>query len=137
MDNAGERRPSSRQVRVERLEVHADIGDLTAIARELPQASPVRHLTLKTDERQHRRHDVHQLRRPPQHARLDYPGRPENKRHPQRGVVGEQAMRPLLVVAERLTVVGGDDDERVGEPALALQLLERGAEPGIGVGNLA
>ena len=43
-------------------------------------------------------------------------GRPptsrDDERNPQRGLVGEQAVRHLAVVAERLAVVADDDDER-------------------------
>ena len=46
-------------------------------------------------------------------ARPRQAGRVEDQRHAQRRLVGEQAVRPLAVLAEALAVVGGDDHQRV------------------------
>ena len=54
-------------------------------------------------------------------------GTGNHQRHPQRGVVDEQAVRHLAVLAERFTVIGGDDDQR---PRRSLaQRLQRPARP--------
>ena len=72
---------------------------------------------------------------------LDDPGshtRPgEDERHGQRCVVGEEPMRPLAVIAERLAVIGGDDNQRALENGGRAQPIDEPAEHRIGIGDLA
>ena len=46
-------------------------------------------------------------------------------------------MRALAVLAERLAVVGDDDDGGAGEEAGLLEMFEQASDGGVGVGDLA
>ena len=84
-----------------------------------------------SDSTLHRRRDGHARRlerssarrRPGARARrpacrAEPPGHAHDQRHVQRRVVEEDAVRVLAVVAERLAVIGGDDDDGVGRRRL-------------------
>ncbi len=61
----------------------------------------------------------------------------KDQRHAQRRLVGEQPVRHLAVLAERLAVVRGEDDERVGVVRAVERRLKEWRERGVGGGDLA
>ena len=61
----------------------------------------------------------------------------EDERHPERRVVGEDAVRPLAVLPSRLAVVGGEDHERPPVAAALQERAEEGLESGVGRGHLS
>ncbi len=93
-------------------------------------------LRRQPDEVEHGRHqvDARDLRaRAPAIA----PGRAHDQRHVRGGVVDEERMGRLAVLAEALAVVGGDDQQRAFEQRRAAQPVDQAAHHGVGVLDLA
>ena len=65
------------------------------------------------EEGQRRRRQVDQSHRAGQGRSSGQAGTADHERHLQRGFVGEEAMPGLVVLAERLAVIGRDDDQGV------------------------
>ena len=133
-DHAAERRPPALQVRLQRLEVGGP-----AVHRRAPQTAP-RHLRqrLRIQARRlhHGRQNVdmaHGVVVPRRRQFL----RPQHERHLQRLVVGEQAVRLLAVLTERLAVVGRHDDQHAAPRARRRHLREQTADMVVGGGDLA
>ena len=123
-----QRRPAQR-ARVERLRVDAAIG----VPR--PEIRPVQARgNGDAEEREQRRRDVHRPRgaAPPLaagHARAR-----QDQRDPQRGLIDEEAVGQLAVLAQGLAVIGHHQDH---EPAAPLRGGHQAAHAGVGVGHLA
>ncbi len=80
---------------------------------------------------QHRRCDVGQRHVPPADlARRQAIGQPQDQRHAQRGVVEQDAVGLLAVLAQALPVVGRQDDQRVGARAPGWPARAAGGRPG-------
>ena len=92
---------------------------------------------LETDGLQHGGRDVGQRGRGRDQAtRLD-PGPAQQERDAQHLVVEVEAVRREAVGTEVLAVVGGDDEQRVVEPAAPLERVDETADLGVGEGDLA
>jgi hypothetical protein len=63
--------------------------------------------------------------RHPRDARCGHAGRAQDERHMQRAVVQKDAVLLLPVLAERLAVIAGDDDDRRRQPVSLLQRVEQ------------
>ncbi len=91
----------------------------------------------KSERSQHRGDDVDRAHR----STVELPGgeqpwHPQNERNLDRGVVDEDRVGLLAVLAEALAVIGGDHDESSpGEPE-RVDLVEQDAEPAVGRGDL-
>ena len=59
----------------------------------------------------------------------------QDERHGERRVVREQPVRRLAVFAERLAVIGGDDDDRVVERVSGTKPVEQAAEHRVRIGD--
>jgi hypothetical protein len=138
VQNALERRPATRQVGVQGFEVGIGFGGWRIALADGTEASTVegrRHR--HADQIQDGRHQIDETRRRPRGRRRQRSLRPEDQRHTQCHVVGEESVRTLTVLAERLSVIRRDDDERVVERARRPQAVEETAEDSVRVGNLA
>ena len=63
-------------------------------------------------------------------------GRPDDERHPQHALVDEDAVIALAMLAERLAVIAGDDDDRRSREAPPVERVEQPADLRVGERDL-
>ena len=108
-DHTGQRRPSARQVGVERFEVARSDRRAARIGqRQSVQTGGAGTPAMATSVGRRSAWPTGASMTP-----APTPGPADDQRDGERGVVGEQPVRALAVVAEPLAVIGGDDDQRV------------------------
>ena len=132
-----QRRPSSIERRRKRFEVRGH-SDCTLAVRFVEETAAIeRGRNHRSQRIEDGRQDVDVAHRIGDDAWREDLRREEDERHVQRALVGEQAMRRFAVLAARLSVIAGHDDERAAGRAVAKNRIEKRREGGVGGGDFA
>ena len=136
--HAVDRRPAARERGRQGLEVARG-----RLARLDPRGDPDQAATGKAlghgqvEGVQDRRHEVDVTRARGDDPGGEQPGVVEDEGHPQRRLVGEDAVGRLAVVAQALAVVRGEHDQGVAPLSPGEERIEQGSEGRVGGGHLA
>jgi hypothetical protein len=121
---------------IQRFGIRFEIGDARQAAQRTRQADAVNLGNLEPEQVDHGRHDVGEPNDGVHLTRRDSRGS-YDERYPEHALVHEDSVIALAVIAERLAVIGRDDDDRAVQEVATLERVEQAANLRVGKCDLA